>query len=186
MKKRKIKAKLELTNYFRKPAAFLDRDGTINYDSGYTYKFSEFKFRPHVLKGLKYLSKKKYLIFIVTNQSGIAKGKFKLSDLLKLHNQLKFYLKKRNIFINDIQFCPYHPNGIVKHYKKISGYRKPGNLMIKKIFKNWKIDIKKSFMIGNRKSDELAAKKSNLYFEYVKNNFYYQVKKIEREIVNNC
>ena len=67
---------------FKKRAVFLDRDGTINYDFGYVYKFSDFIFRPHVIKGLRFLSKKKYLIFIVTNQAGIAKGKFKTSDLL--------------------------------------------------------------------------------------------------------
>ena len=170
----------------KKPAVFLDRDGTINYDYGYTYKFSRFKFRPYVLKGLKYLSKKRYLIFIVTNQAGIAKGKFKLSDLLKLHKQLKVYLTKRNIFITDIQYCPYHPEGTIRAYKKKSAYRKPGNLMIKKILKNWNIDLKKSFMIGDRKSDELAAKKSNLYYEYVKNNFHNQIKKIDKKLTNNC
>ena len=57
--------------------------------------------------------------------------------------------------------------------------------MIKKILKNWNIDLKKSFMIGDRKSDKIAAKKSNLYFEYVKNNFYNQVKSIENKIANN-
>jgi len=131
-----FKEKHERTNLFSRPAAFLDRDGTINYDNGYTYKFSDFKFRPHVLKGLKYLTKKKYLIFIVTNQAGIAKGKFKLSDLLKLHKKLKNYLVKKKIFISDIQFCPYHPKAVIKLYKKKSGYRKPGNLMIKKILMN--------------------------------------------------
>ena len=170
----------------KKPAVFLDRDGTINYDYGYTYKFSRFKFRPYVLKGLKYLSKKRYLIFIVTNQAGIAKGKFKLTDLLKLHEQLKVYLAKRNIFITGIQYCPYHPEATIKAYKKKSAYRKPGNLMIKKILKNWNIDLKKSFMIGDRKSDELAAKKSNLYYEYVKSNFHNQIKKIEKKLTNNC
>ena len=186
MKKKILKKKRSLSNSFSKPAAFLDRDGTINYDYGYTYKFSDFKFRPYVLKGLKYLSKKKYLIFIVTNQAGIAKGKFKLADLLKLHKLLKIYLSKRNVLINDIQFCPFHPEGTIKLYKKKSDYRKPGNLMIKKILKNWNVDLKKSFMLGDRKSDELAAKKSNLYYEYVKNNFYNQIKKIEKKIINNC
>ena len=57
--------------------------------------------------------------------------------------------------------------------------------MIKKILRNWNIDLKKSFMIGDRKSDRIAAKKSNLYFEYVKNNFYNQVKSIENKIANN-
>ena len=166
----------------KKPAIFLDRDGTINYDSGYTYKFSKFRFRPHVIKGLKYLSQKKYFIFIVTNQAGIAKGKFKVTDLYTLHRKVKVYLKKRNITINAIEFCPYHPDGIIKKYKKRSSYRKPGNLMIKKIFKKWKIDKKKSFMLGDKKTDKIAAIKSNLYFEYVSKNFYKKVKKIEKKI----
>ena len=185
MKKKRFKKKHESRNFSGEPAIFLDRDGTINYDDGYTYKFSKFRFRPYVLKGLKHLSKKKYLIFIVTNQAGIAKGKFKLSDLLKLHKQLKKYLSQRNIFIHDIEFCPYHPKGIIKSYKKKSLYRKPGNLMIKKILKNWNVDLNKSFMIGDQKSDELAAKKTKLYFEYASNNFYSQVKKIEKKIINN-
>ena len=153
--------------YYGKQAVFLDRDGTINYDKGYTYKFSEFKFRPFVIKGLKYLSKRKYLIFIITNQAGIAKGKFEISDLLKLHKRVKIHLKKKNIIINGIEFCPYHPDGIIKKFKKKSGYRKPGNLMIKKILNKWNINIRKSFMIGDQKSDRIAAQKSNLYYEDV-------------------
>ena len=81
-------SKKETKKFSKRPAIFLDRDGTINYDKGYTYKFSEFKFRPYVIKGLKYLTKKKYLIFIITNQAGIAKGKFKLSDLINLHKKI--------------------------------------------------------------------------------------------------
>ena len=102
----------------KRSAIFLDRDGTINYDYGYVHQFSNFKFRPHVVKGLKYLTKRKYLIFIVTNQAGIAKGKFKLSDLLSLHKKLKIFLKRKKIFISDIEYCPYHPRGIIKKYKK--------------------------------------------------------------------
>ena len=143
-----------------------------------TIKFSEFKFRPYILKGLKYLSRKRYLIFIVTNQAGIAKGKFKLSDLLKLNSQLKTYLKKKNITLNDIEFCPFNPKATVKIYRKKTSYRKPGNSMIKKLQKKWNVNMKKSFMIGDRKSDKSAAQKSKLYFEYVEVNFYKQVKKI--------
>ena len=179
------KRKLKLANNFKRPAVFLDRDGTINYDDGYTYKFSKLRFRPHVLKGLRYLTRKKYFIFIVTNQAGIAKGKFGLSDLLILNKKLKNYFKKRKIIISDIQYCPFHPNAIIKRYKKISGYRKPGNLMIKKILKEWNVNLKKSFMLGDQKKDKLAAKKSGLYFEYVKDNFYSQIKKIEKKIFNN-
>ena len=171
----------KLIKNLKRPAAFLDRDGTINFDKGYTHKFSDFRFRPHVIKGLKYLTKKKYLIFIVTNQAGIAKGEFKLSDLLKLNKQLLKYFKENNILINEIQFCPYHPEAIVKKYKKKTQLRKPGNLMIRNIFKKWNIEKKKSFMIGDMKTDKLAAMKSNLKFEYVKKNFYKQILEI-----SNC
>ena len=168
-----------------KPAVFLDRDGTINYDDGYTYKFSEFKLKPHVLNGLKFLCKKKYLIFIVTNQAGIAKGKFKISDLDKLHKSVIKYFKKKKIYINDIEFCPYHPEAIVKKYKKKTNYRKPGNLMIKKLIRKWNVDKKTSFMIGDRLSDKKAAQKTKLYFEYPKYNFFSQVKRIHRKKISN-
>ena len=58
--------------------------------------------------------------------------------------------------------------------------------MIKKILRNWNIDLKKSFLIGDNESDKVAAQKSSLYFEYVKNNFYKQIKYIEKKIINNC
>lgn len=171
-------------NKYKFQAVFLDRDGTINYDSGYTHKFSNFKFRPKVIEGLKFLTSKKFLIFIVTNQAGVAKGKFKLSDLKKLHIKLKKFLRNKGIIVNEIQYCPYHPKGVIKKYRKVTNLRKPGNLMIKNILKNWNIDLKRSFMLGDMPSDKIAAKKSNLYFEYVKNNFLKQVKRIERKISN--
>ena len=170
-----------MSSFFKKRAAFLDRDGTINYDYGYVYKYTDFKLRPHVLKGLKYLTKNKYLIFIVTNQAGIAKGKFTISDLRKLNKKLINFFNKNGININEIQYCPYHPNAVINKYKKKTNLRKPGNLMIKILKSKWSIDVKKSFMIGDKKSDKLAAYKSGLYFEYVKKNFYKQIKKIDEK-----
>ena len=165
-------------NKYKFQAVFLDRDGTINYDSGYTHKFSNFKFRPKVIEGLKFLTSKKFLIFIVTNQAGVAKGKFKLSDLKKLHIKLKKFLRNKDIIVNEIQYCPYHPKGVIKKYRKVTNLRKPGNLMIKKILRNWNIDLKKSFMIGDKNSDKIAAKKSNVKFYWNSKNFHSQVKKI--------
>ena len=176
--KRNNNIQLKNTNLSKKPEAFLDRDGTINYDYGYVYKFSKFKLRPYVLEGLKYLTKKKYFIFIITNQAGIAKDKFKISDLKKLNKKLINFFKKKKIIINEIQYCPYHPQGIIKKYKKKTSLRKPGNKMIKNIINKWNINLDKSFMLGDKKSDMLAAKRSGIYFEYVRRNFYSQVKKI--------
>ena len=173
-------------NKKKRPGVFLDRDGTINYDYGYTYKFSEFKFRPNVIDGLRFLTKKKYLIFIVTNQAGIAKGKFKLKDLKILNKKLIKFLLTKKVAINEIQYCPYHPEGTVKKYKKKTAFRKPGNLMIKSILKKWNINIKLSFMIGDKQTDKIAAQKSKLYFNYAKSNFLKQVKNIDKKISNSC
>lgn len=160
------------------PAVFLDRDGVINHNNGYVYQWHKFKFKPGVLKGLKYIIKKKYLVFLVTNQSGIARGLFTEKQFINLHKKIKTFLSKKNIFFDDVQYSPFHPEGKILKYKKKSLLRKPGNLMIKKIFKNFLIDKKNSFMIGDNLSDEIAAKKSNLRFYYNERNFFLQIIKI--------
>jgi D,D-heptose 1,7-bisphosphate phosphatase len=169
-------AKKKLPQMLKKPAIFLDRDGVVNYDNGYTYKWEKFKFKKYVEKGLAYLQDKNYLIFIVTNQAGIAKGYFKEIDFHILHKKIKTYLAKKNIYFDDVKYCPYHPGAIIKEYKKKTQYRKPGNLMLKEIIREWDVDIKKSIMIGDKSTDELAARKSKIYYEYDLNNFYKQIK----------
>ena len=164
-----------LKDYFSRPAAFLDRDGVINHDSGYVYKKKDFRFRKGVIKGLKYLIKKKYYIFIVTNQAGIAKGIYNENDFKKLHLYLKRNLSKKNIYFNDVQYCPYHPKGKIKIYRKKSSLRKPGNQMVKNILKIWLVNKRKSFMIGDKNSDKYCAKKSKLLFFFSENNFYKQI-----------
>lgn len=176
--KKLISAKNSIKNLFNRPAVFLDRDGVINHDFGYVHKFDNFKFRYNVIKALRFLNKKKINIFIVTNQAGIAKGYYTKKDFYKLHIKIKDYLIKKNIYLSDVKFSPFHPNGIIKKYLINSSYRKPGNLMIKKLFRDWIINKKKSFMIGDQISDKQAAYRSNLYFEYVDKNIYKQIKKI--------
>ena len=166
----------------KKPAAFLDRDGVINYDYGYIYKYDDFKFRPGVIKGLQYLKKKKFKIFIVTNQSGIARGIFTEKDLALLHRKLKKILSENKIKLDEIKYSPYHPDGVIKQFAKNHKSRKPNNLMIKQLLKKWPTDIKKSFMIGDKLSDQMCAKKSRIYFEFAKKNFYFQIKNILKNI----
>ena len=167
-----------IPNYFKKPAVFLDRDGVINYDKGYTYKIKDFKFRPGVVNAIRYLNLKNYYVFIVTNQAGIAKGFYTINDFFKLQKYIKNFLIKKNIFINDIKFSPYHPKGKIKKYSIKSNFRKPGNLMIESLFTQWNLDRKKSLMIGDKITDMKAAKKSNIKFFYVEKNLLKQVKKI--------
>ena len=163
-------------------AAFLDRDGVINFDKGYLSKFSDIKFRVGVFKGLRLLNKKKFKIFIITNQAGVAKGVIKIEDLKILNQKLIKFLKKKNIIISKIEYCPHHKNGVVKRFTKICKCRKPNNLMIRKVLKKWKVKKNKSFMIGDRLTDKLCAKKSKIYFEYAKPNFFFQIKSILKNI----
>lgn len=165
----------------KKPGVFLDRDGVINYDFGYIYKYKDFKLRKGVIRGLQLLTNHDYRIFIITNQSGIARGYFKKKDVYLLHKKIINFFMYKKIKIHEIKFSPYHPKGIVKKYSKTSSYRKPNNLMIREILKKWNTDIKNSFMIGDKKSDKLCAQKSNLYFEYVKNNFFNQIQNILKQ-----
>ena len=82
---------------FNQPAAFLDRDGVINYDYGYVHKMSNFDLKLNVIKGLKYLNKKNYNIFIVTNQSGIARGIFTENEYLIFYRSIKEYFLKKDV-----------------------------------------------------------------------------------------
>jgi D-glycero-D-manno-heptose 1,7-bisphosphate phosphatase len=163
--------KKNFSKFFKKPAVFLDRDGVINYDKGYTYKIKKYKFKSGVILGLKKIIKKNYNLFLVTNQAGIAKGKFTINQFIKLQKYIKEKLNSHGVFFSDVKYCPYHPDASIKKYRKNSFYRKPGNGMLKEIFKEWIINKKQSFMIGDSKTDYQCAKKSGIKFYYTQNNF---------------
>ncbi len=148
--------------------AFLDRDGVINQDKGYISKVSDFKIYPGVGKAISLLNKRNYLVIIITNQSGIGRGLIKIKELENLHNYLRKKIKKDRAKIDDIFYCPFHPEFGRGKYKKKSNDRKPGDGMIRKAIKKWKIDTKKSFMIGDKISDKIAAKKAKIKFFYKK------------------
>lgn len=166
-KKNLFFAEKKLKKISTKPAVFFDRDGVINIDFNYVHKISNFKFQKGIIQFLQKVSQK-YFIFIVTNQAGVAHGLFKIEDFLKLQINLKKYLFMKKILINDVQYCPFHPEAKIIKYRKSTNYRKPGNLMIKAIEKKWNILKDKSFMVGDQKTDEICANKSNLKFFYYK------------------
>lgn len=139
-----IYAKRTIPRILKKPAAFLDRDGVINYDYRYVHKYNDFHFKSGVLKALKYLNKKNYYIFFVSNQAGIGKGFFSEKDLILMHNKIKNYLLSKNIVIDDVKYCPFHPHAKLNKYRKKTNFRKPGNAMINELCKEWIIEKKKA------------------------------------------
>jgi D-glycero-D-manno-heptose 1,7-bisphosphate phosphatase len=139
-------------------AIFLDRDGVINRkgSSYYIFREEEFLLNKGVADSLKYFKSKGYLLIIITNQGGIARGIFTLSHLEKLHNYMIQQLKALNIELTDIFFCPHHP--------EISPClcRKPGTLLFEQAVAKYDIDTKSSYMIGDSDIDIEAAEKMNI------------------------
>ena len=143
-------------------AVFLDRDGTINKNFGYVIKKNKFFFLKKAIVAIKFLRKKRYKVIVVTNQSGVARGYFKLKDVKELHQWVNFKLKKKDTKIDKFYVSTYHPK--FSKQKSQSYLRKPNPGMLLKAKKDFKIDFRKSFMIGDSKTDLLAAKKVNLLF----------------------
>lgn len=164
IKKNLLKFKKDYRKLFEKPAIFLDRDGVVNEDFGYVSSKVKFKPKENVLKTLdnKYSN---YYKFIVTNQSGIGRGYYTYSHYIKFQQWInELLLKKYNILISDTKFCPHHPKFAKKKYKKNCECRKPNNGTIKELFETFCIIKKKSLFIGDKLSDSLCAKKSNIRF----------------------
>ncbi len=138
-------------------AIFLDRDGTINFNAEYIKKPSDVTLLQNTIEGLRILQKAGFLLIIITNQSGIARGYFTEQDLKKVNNRLFDLLKKDGIRIDDLFFSPYLKNGKIKKYSKESSDRKPGTGMILKAAKKHGIDLRSSYMIGDSEADIKAG-----------------------------
>ena len=140
-----------------RPAVFLDRDGILNKDKGYVYRIEDFEWIPGSKQAIKFINEKKYYIFVVTNQSGIARGYYSENDVLSLHNYIIKELKREEAFINEFFYSPYHPD-FANKYSNLSHLRKPNVGMLDLACKKWKVNRRKSLMIGDSESDMICAK----------------------------
>tara|TARA_B100000989_G_scaffold291799_1_gene266779 strand:+ start:4161 stop:5318 length:1158 start_codon:yes stop_codon:yes gene_type:complete len=155
----------------------LDRDGVLNVDRGYTHKIKDFKFKKGIIPLIKKLNLK--YIFIVTNQSGIARGYYDENIFNNFIQHIKKKLSIHNIYINDTEYCPHHIDGSVKKFKKNCNCRKPKNGMFTKLNKKWDIDCKKSIMIGNDFADYIFAKKSSIKYLTFRKNLFKKIDNIK-------
>ena len=153
-----------------KKAIFLDRDGTINVEKDYIYKSEDLVFEEGTIEALKTFKNLGYILIVVSNQSGIARGYFTEADLNIFNNNMNEILKKNGVEITEFYCCPHHPDGIGK-YKKICECRKPNNKMIEDAIEKYNIDRAKSYMIGDKISDIGAGLKSNLKTVLVKTGY---------------
>lgn len=158
-----------LNYYFSKnkiPAIFLDRDGVLNKDLG-PYKYSNpLNFLDNSLKALKKLRNSKYLIVLISNQSGVAKGFLTLNQLKNSFKNYQMTLAKKNFYFDKIYFCPHHPmkgfKGENLKYKIKCKCRKPKPGMLLKASEDLNIDLKNSYFIGDNYTDYQAANKAKV------------------------
>jgi D,D-heptose 1,7-bisphosphate phosphatase len=128
-----------------KKALFLDRDGIINKDKSYVYRYEDIEWMPGIFDLIRIANQQQFLVIVLTNQSGIERGYYTHQNVIDLHQQMDEFLKSQNVFIDDWFFSD-----------SLSGeYRKPRPGMILDAQKKHKIDLTKSFMLGDKESDIL-------------------------------
>jgi D,D-heptose 1,7-bisphosphate phosphatase len=143
-------------------AVFLDRDGTVNHDKGYISRPEDFNIYPYAGKAIKMLNDLRMLVFIVTNQSGVARGYYTLDDLDKIHSRMKEQLAEQGASIDGIYISPYFSEGTVDPYVVDHEDRKPNLGLFKKARREFSFSPKDSFMIGDRYSDIVFGKRAGL------------------------
>ncbi len=136
-----------------RPAVFLDRDGTINVDKGYLCQIEDFEYLEGAVEGLRHLKEWGYLLVVVTNQSGIARGYYRKEDFQKLTEWMLSDLRAKGVPIDRVYYCPHHPEGIIKEYAITCDCRKPGTGLFYRAAKELSIDLGRSIAIGDKERD---------------------------------
>ena len=136
-----------------KRAVFLDRDGTVNEEVGYLRNAADLRLIPGAGAAIKRLNDAGLLAILVTNQSGIARGYFSEEQLLEIHERLKQMLQQDNARLDAIYYCPHHPTAGNSRHTKECDCRKPGTGLIDQASRDLDIDVKQSYVVGDKWSD---------------------------------
>ncbi len=140
-----------------KPAVFLDRDGVINVDHGYVSNQDDFEYIDGVFEAAKALQQQGYLLVMVTNQSGIARGYYTEQDFLTLTEWMDWNFVDKGVEFDGLYYCPHHSEGIVDKFTQQCGCRKPQPGMFLSAKQELDIDMTRSVMVGDKAADMQAA-----------------------------
>ena len=144
-----------MTNVLGQPTVFLDRDGTLNVEKDYLYRFEDWEWIDGSLEALRILRENGFITIVVSNQAGIARGKFSAHDVDLLHSKVMLDLADKGAVIDDFYYCPYHPD-FNNEQQCLS--RKPNPGMLTKAVEKWNDDLSRSWMIGDKLIDVDAGK----------------------------
>ncbi|MBX4181217.1 D-glycero-beta-D-manno-heptose 1,7-bisphosphate 7-phosphatase [Sodalis sp. CWE] len=139
-------------------AVFLDRDGTINIDYGYVHEVSNFHFIDGSINAMQELQNMKFILVIITNQSGLARGFFRKDQFFYLTKWINRSLKNYGINLKGTYFCPHYPPINVGTFHQGCSCRKPKPKMLLEAQRHLCIDMSSSYMVGDKEEDMLAAK----------------------------
>lgn len=151
-----------LPQWQRRPAAFLDRDGIVNHDTGYVWHSDNYKWMEGSDRAIKRLNDLGYYVFIVTNQAGVARGLYKTEDIERLHAYVNKSLMARGAHIDAFYYCPHHPDFGDGEYRQNCACRKPNPGMMLQAMNEWPVDLSRSFMIGDKDTDMQAAEAAGI------------------------
>jgi D-glycero-D-manno-heptose 1,7-bisphosphate phosphatase len=138
-------------------ALFLDRDGVINVEKHHLYQREAFEFQTGIFELCRAAQSQGFLLIVVTNQAGIARGLYREADFLDLTDWMIREFAERQIQIARVYYCPYHPVHGIGPYKRDSPDRKPGPGMLLRAGQEWNLDLSASALIGDHLSDIDAA-----------------------------
>lgn len=136
-----------------RPGLFLDRDGVINEEAGFLYRWEDCRLVDGIAQLIRTANRLGYVTCVITNQSGIGRGLYSEADFHRLMLSISSELLERNARLDAIYFCPYHPVHGVGHYQRESDCRKPGPGMLLQAAAEHGIDLRRSVLVGDRCTD---------------------------------
>ena len=146
----------------KKKACFLDRDGVVNVEVSYLHEPEKTILESGIVEALKAIHQHGFLAVVVTNQAGVAKGKYPEKDIFAVHDKLQELLAEYGEKIDAFYYCPHHPE-----FTGECGCRKPNPGMLLKAAEELNIDVKSSLMIGDRMSDVNAGRNAGCKTSYL-------------------
>lgn len=150
-----------------KRAVFLDRDGVMNVDNGYVSQVDDFEFIEGVIEACKTLKEKGYLLVLITNQSGIARGYFSEEQFHTLTEWMDWSLADRGVDLDGIYYCPHHSEKGIGEYKVDCDCRKPKPGMLLSAIEELNIDVSRSILVGDKVSDIQAGLAAGVKSNYL-------------------
>ncbi len=157
-----ILAQQEVPQLLRRCALFLDRDGVINVDRGYVGTRDHFEWMPGARDAIRAATDAGWHVFVITNQSGVARGLYDEAAVTVLHRWMTEEVRRAGGTIDDIRYCPFHPDGVVRAYRKVSDWRKPAPGMLLDMMRAWELDRERCLLIGDQDTDMAAAEAAGI------------------------